>query len=457
LYDILLKNVTNTHEYEELIKIFLRPGEYRISSEDDGSSHDFIFNGNDDKNITKEDIYDTLSRLTGMKPPWGIVTGIRPVKMTGEIMESLGSFEKTRERLTGYYRINEEKADKAIMMYDYQQRTAGKPPQDSASIYIGIPFCPTRCLYCSFASNQKDMDEIRRYLDALHKEIDFVGAAMRREGLHAETLYIGGGTPTTPETADLNRLLVHAAEEFAGPDLKEFTLEAGRPDTITEEKMACALEAGVDRISINPQTMKDATLELIGRQHDSKEVRKAFAVARKAGIPVVNADVIAGLPGETVFDFAETLKELMALGPENITVHTLAVKRASRLAGIDKDYHYRMADTVAEMLDHAGQEMYEAGYTPYYLYRQKHMAGAQENTGYARPGTECIYNVRIMDEHQTVIAMGAGGISKVYYADENRLERVPNVSNYEIYIERLDEMIERKRQNIFTCKEGSTC
>ena len=226
-------------------------------------------------------------------------------------------------------------------------------------------------------------------------------------------------------------------------------MEAGRPDTITAEKLAALREAGVERISINPQSMHEKTLERIGRNHKPQDIIGAFEMAEKYEFSSINADLIAGLPGESTEDFVKSLKEIIALAPENITVHCLAVKRASRLVDIDKDFHYKQAERVAEQLNASREMLKEAGYIPYYLYRQKHMAGAFENTGYCKKDKDCIYNVRIMDEHQTIIALGAGGITKVYYPEENRLERVPNVTNYQEYIARIDEMLDRKEKNLF--------
>ena len=230
----------------------------------------------------------------------------------------------------------------------------------------------------------------------------------------------------------------------------EFTVEAGRPDTITESKLTVLKENGVDRISINPQSMKQETLDRIGRCHRPEDVIAAFHMAQNVGFKVINADLIAGLPGEEPEDFLYSLKSVMNLEPENITVHTLAVKRASKLKEMDEDYSYRQGEKVRKMLDRGQQLLNSAGYMPYYLYRQKQMAGNFENVGYSFPGKESLYNIRIMEENQTILALGAGGISKAWYPDQNRLERIPNVSNYEIYIERIEEMIQRKKDGIFT-------
>ena len=345
--------------------------------------------------------------------------------------------------------LSREKADLLIDTYRYQQEVCGKPPHNSIGLYIGIPFCPTRCLYCSFTSNQVPESEILRYLEALKKEIEYVGKRMKETGLWSESIYIGGGTPTTLTAEQLDDLLTTVEDNIDLSNTVEFTVEAGRPDTITFEKLQSIKRHGVQRISINPQSMKERTLELIGRSHQPADIIKAFEKSNRVGIPMVNADIIAGLPEEEPEDFADTLKKILELAPENITVHTLAVKRASRLVEVDKDYHYKQGERVKEMLDISREMLSKAGYRPYYLYRQKHMAGSFENVGYCKEETPCIYNIRIMEEHQTILALGAGGISKMYYPEENRLERVPNVSNYEIYISRLDEMLERKEKNIF--------
>lgn len=284
---------------------------------------------------------------------------------------------------------------------------------------------------------------------ALHKEIDYVSSKMKELDQFAESIYIGGGTPTTLNDKLLKELLDHVNSAFKTNKLKEFTVEAGRPDTITESKLKVIYDAGVDRISINPQTMHDKTLELIGRDHNVVEIENSFKLAKKIGIRNVNADLIVGLPGEEINDFKESLDKLLSLEPTNITIHTLAIKRASRLAGIDDQYHYTQGEIATEMLDYAYERLTKENFIPYYLYRQKHMAGAGENTGFCLKGTESIYNARIMDEHQSIVALGAGGISKLYYPKENRLERVANVSNYEIYIQRIDQMLERKEKNLF--------
>ena len=449
MYKINIPKTKNAYQLEELIKIFLRPDQYQLT--DEGCADVLIpASSSADWKLMGRALYDKLSALTGKRPEWGILTGIRPVKLCGELLDTHGSTEKVLQILKNEFYLSEENAGLIMDICLYQRQILDKAPPDSAGVYIGIPFCPTRCVYCSFASNQVSDSEIERYLQALHREIEYTGRRMRETGLKAESVYIGGGTPTTLNEAQLYALLEKTTHAFDFSALKEFTVEAGRPDTITEEKLQIMRSFGVGRISINPQTMKQETLQLIGRMHSVEAVKQAFSLAEKAGFSAVNADIIAGLPEEDGEDFRNTLRQVLALGAENITVHCLAVKRASRLIDIDPDFHYRQAEVVSGMLADSRTAMENAGYRPYYLYRQKHMAGAYENIGYGKPGKECIYNIRIMDEHQSIVALGAGGITKVYFPEENRLERVPNVTNYQQYIDRIDEMLERKEKGLFT-------
>lgn len=391
-----------------------------------------------------------------MKNPWGELTGVKPVKLTRELFKgNTYNGRKPHDKpevfriLTEEKGLSVEKASLIIEIYEYQQRVLEGERYTSCGLYIGIPFCPTRCLYCSFTSNQKPYEEVERYLKALIKEIEFAGRRAEETGLDVETIYIGGGTPTTLDEDQLERLLDAVLHNFDLCKLREFTLEAGRPDTITAGKLEIARDHGVDRISINPQSMKERTLELIGRSHKPDDILKAFEIADRSGIPVVNCDLIAGLPEEDTDDFRHTLETMISLKPANITVHTLALKRASRLIEQDASYHETHSDVVSEMIELSHEILRTEGYLPYYLYRLKRMAGALENTGWCKPGTAGIYNIRIMDEQQSILALGAGGMTKVFFPEENRLERVPNVNNYEVYIERLHEMLDRKEQGIF--------
>ena len=461
MYIFLINGIENTNQYEELIKVFLTQEEYRLISPEDMQSaelqeelqssedhvfKEFFFDG--DKEKLKREIYGFLEKETGKSPKWGILTGIRPVKLAGEMTDKFGP-EETLRRFDEEYLLHPEKSRLITGILDYQRKLLGKPDHNSLSVYLGIPFCPTRCLYCSFTSNQVKGPEIDRYLQALHKEIEYCGAKLAERRDAVESLYIGGGTPTTLDEFQMDDLLKRIGQAFDLSNIKEFTVEAGRPDTITPEKLGVMKAHGVDRISINPQSMKQKTLELIGRAHTVDQTLEAFKMAREAGFKCINTDLIAGLPEESLDDFKNSVDIMIDLGAENITVHTLAVKRASRLKEMDAEFNYRREDLREEMLMYAHEALGKAGYEPYYLYRQKHTSGSTENIGFCKHDLISAYNVRIMEEAQSILALGAGGISKVYYPEENRLERVANVSNYEIYIDRIDEMIQRKDNNFW--------
>lgn len=459
MYRIVIKGFEKLESFTELTNEFLRPEEYIITNDDSDiellESDELILvneSMDSDPNKAKRDLFEKLSSLmSGDRikdiPKWGILTGVRPVKLARELSEKIGT-ESAKNRLMEEYLLDESKALELIDIYDYQLNSLGKAPKDSLAVYVGIPFCPTRCLYCSFASNQSKYSEIERYLDALIREIKEVGE-MIPSGTIIESIYIGGGTPTTLNSRDLERLINAVQSHLKLDGLREFTVEAGRPDTIDEEKLLVLKNNGVGRISINPQSMKASTLELIGRSHSPEDIERAFDIANKIDFNSINCDLIAGLPEETLDDFKYSLDKVLLMGADNITVHSLAVKRASRLIEEDPDYHYKQGRITSEMIEYGNIFLKDKGFRPYYLYRQKHMAGAGENTGYSLPGKEGLYNVRIMDETQSILAFGAGGISKVYFPDENRLERVPNIVDYRLYIERLVEMIDRKRKDFF--------
>lgn len=487
MFEISITGTDIRNPYEELIKVFLQPSEYRIvetesKKDPNGNANECLqtetmeepvdpipdqklsYHFNGDADALKREIYRDLSKLTGKKPKWGILTGIRPVKLTYELAygakagtdDGMNAKEspirRARRCLEETYLLHPAKADLAAEILEYQRNVSGDPADRSLSVYLGIPFCPTRCLYCSFTSNQVGEDEIERYLSALQKEIDYAGEAAAGDGFRVESVYFGGGTPTTLTAAQLDRLLGQVRDRFSldhAPLLREFTVEAGRPDTIDLDKLSVLREHGVDRISINPQSMHQKTLDRIGRRHTVEQTRDAFRIARDAGFDCINTDLIAGLPEEDFSDFAQSLEEILSLGADNITLHTLAVKRASRLKEMDENFHYRAEELREEMLSFAAEKLCRAGMRPYYLYRQKHTSGNTENIGYCRDDKISVYNIRIMEERQSILALGAGGISKIWFPAENRLERVPNVSNYEIYIQRIDDMITRKRERFF--------
>lgn len=462
MYKIILKNTENKYDFNELIKLFLSEEEYLLFSESELSSQisedeigeqsfvEITAEGFS-KNSIKQDLYKKLSAITGKTPSWGIHTGVRPIKMTLELFKKYnGNEELVRDELSSLYLFSEEKLNLCIEIAKLQNSLLPKAETNSVGLYLGIPFCPSRCLYCSFTSNQVDENKIKEYLAALYKEIEFCSQKMQENNLQVESIYIGGGTPTSLSENQLDSLICKLKKSFDLSNLKEFTVEAGRADTITKEKLLVLKEHDVRRISINPQSMNDDTLIKIGRAHTAMQVRKAFEIANDLNFFSINSDVIAGLADENLYDFEKTLNELVSLGADNITIHTLAVKRGSVLKDKDEKF-YLKKDEIAKRMVLLGFEMLRNnGFYPYYLYKQKHVAGSLENTGFSKKGREGIYNIRIMDEHQTIVALGAGGISKAYFPKENRLLRVPNVSNYEIYISRIDDMLERKAENLFT-------
>ena len=320
--------------------------------------------------------------------------------------------------------------------------------EDEYSIYIGIPFCPTTCLYCSFTSFPlaKFSDRVENYLKALYKEMAYVADAYKKRKL--TTVYIGGGTPTSLTAPQMDELLTKIEETFDLSYVREFTVEAGRPDSITYDKLEAIKAHPVTRISINPQTMNDETLKVIGRAHTTEETMEAFQMARKAGFDNINMDIITGLPGEDITHVRKTLEDIFKLNPESLTVHSLAIKRAAILNREMEQYRSQVKGSTDEMLQLVDKFAQEMGMQPYYLYRQKNIPGNLENIGYAKEGKESLYNILIMEEKQDIIAMGAGASTKCVYLPENRIERSENVKNVDHYIERIDEMIERKR-NLF--------
>ena len=455
MYRFYINNITNDYHYSELARVFLPDDEFEVIGFRmpggrlplrDGS---YIINreGCSDRDEIKREFYRLLSELTGMDPGWGTLTGVRPLKLAYEMLQEAGSVSGMEVLLSERYLLSADKISLLREIMEYQLSVLEGDPSSRAGLYIGIPFCPTRCEYCSFASTVAPEEEISRYFDNLLREISFTAELARQHGTAIESVYVGGGTPTTLSAEQLDSLIAAVISGFnIDPADVEFTIEAGRPDTITAEKLQVMRSRGVGRISINPQSMKDETLRRIGRDHTADDIRRGYELALQYDFDVINADLIAGLPGESEQDFRATLEEILTLGANNITVHTLSVKRGSRLREHDPEYYRRDTDKVSAMVSYAGKRLSEAGFVPYYIYRQKHQMGALENVGYCRKGNHSIYNIRIMEEKQTIIALGAGGIGKVYYPEEDRLERVANVGNYKIYNERFDEILERKHK-----------
>lgn len=417
------------------------------TSRADEAFEDYV--GEADKNHAKT----AIARCFSESLPWGILTGVRPSKVAYQYEEKGLSVEETGKILQDYYLLRPDKAKLCAQVADREQKVMEGQKGTDVSIYAGILFCPTRCSYCSFISNDKRAYD--RYADAYVETVirEMKETAFLVEGRNVRSFYMGGGTPTTLEPDALSRILKTADRCFDFSKMSEITVEAGRPDTITREKLRVLKACGVDRISINPQTMNQRTLDLIGRKHTVQQVEEAFKLAREEGFDNINMDLIVGLPGETEEDVAFTMKKVKELSPENVTVHTLAVKRSSRLNefGEGREMLQKEQQALAKKIDGmigiCSEGCRELGLEPYYMYRQKNMAGNFENVGYSLPGKEGRYNIEIMEERQSILAYGAGGVSKIYFPEENRLERVPNVKGVKEYIERIDEMIERKKNS----------
>lgn len=381
-------------------------------------------------------------KIKNINLPWGVMSGIRPAKNVRTLIDEGKSKSEIYEELRTVYEVSDEKIDLAYTVAKNEKILLDGIGEKSVSIYIGIPFCPTRCLYCSFVSTDirvsgKYMEE---FVNKLLLEIDKTAEVINKIGAYVENIYIGGGTPTTLEPYHLKLIFDRLKKNFEFSKIKEFTLEAGRPDTITEEKLIEAKNGGVNRISINPQTMNEETLKKVGRNHTPDMVKDCFNLARKTGFDNINMDLIAGLPDETAEMFYYSIEELIKLNPENITVHSMAVKRSS-------DFNHgggslSQADEIDKMLSYAQKRMSETGRKPYYMYRQKNISGNLENVGYAKDGYMSTYNVNIMEEKQTIIALGGGGSSKIVMGD--RIERVFNFKDPKEYIIRFDEILQKK-------------
>lgn len=394
------------------------------------------------RRLCKQALYDLCRQMTGIHPPWGSMTGVRPTHLMLEALAEGLAPREAVERLVREFDVTPERAELLAEIAAEQGRLPA-PGDEWMDVYIGIPFCTTRCAYCSFSSGEiGDGRLVGPYMEALGREMRACAEILRESGRKLRALYIGGGTPTALPTDAFAQLIDRTIQLY--PGAAEMTVEAGRPDSLTREKLRIIRAAGIGRISINPQTMNDRTLQVIGRAHTAEQVREAYVLAREEAIGHINMDVIAGLPGEDAVDFARTMQAARELKPESLTVHTLAIKRSSRMS-LEK-HPLPEGKMTADMVEAGRKTAADMGMKPYYLYRQKYMAGNLENTGYALPGHACLYNVDIMEETTHILAMGAGGISKRIWPEEGHITRAPNVSNLHDYLTRTDEMIGRKRE-----------
>ncbi len=407
---------------------------------------------NDEKNTERTmavALYDLLVKLTGTKQPWGILTGVRPIKLFRRISEKHGT-EYARQYFEEKFLVSHEKTALSEITEKYEKRILLLNTPQSFSLYVSIPFCPSRCSYCSFVSQsiERAKNLIQPYFELLCKEIEHTAKIVQQCALCLESVYIGGGTPTTLSAEQLHGLITTIRNSFDMSTCREFTVEAGRPDTIDQEKLLAIRNGGVDRISINPQTLNDEVLKVIGRRHTSAQTIDAFHLARSVGFRHINTDLIAGLPTETTESFVATLDRICELSPESITVHTLAMKRSSHLTKQGKTVGADGKVPAAEMLRYCEKKLLSCGYHPYYLYRQTRMEGNLENVGWSKEGYDGIYNVYVMDETHTILGCGAGAVSKLKNPGSEELIRIFNYKYPYEYINGFDEMLNRKKQVI---------
>lgn len=458
------------YEMEALCRMFLHGRELKITEEAQiPSNEDYIYTAlNGDEITVKAKIdgkyaeakhtaeneharnmelaaFGVLTEILSIRPKWGVLTGIRPVKLAMQLHDSGLSEEEIREKLKTERLVSDEKLDLLLttMEHELEIRASSKP--NSVSLYISIPFCPSRCSYCTFTSHsvEKAAKLIPQYVELLCGELRDIAVLIGELGLSLETVYMGGGTPTVLTAEQLERVLSTVNESFDMSGVREVTVEAGRPDTITAEKLAVLKKCGVGRISINPQTMDDEVLAAIGRKHSAEDVKKAFALARTFDFDSINMDLISGLPGDNMEKFRKTIAEVIAMNPDNITLHTLTVKHGANLAPMAQSVFAATADAMNE---YAYGEFAKAGYFPYYLYRQKGTVDNLENVGFCKPGKEGIYNIFIMDETHTILSAGAGGVTKMKAPYDRKIERIFNFKYPYEYIERFELMNERKEQ-----------
>ena len=395
------------------------------------------------RRILQQSYFLAATEVRGITPPWGALAGVRPTKLSTQHIQNGGTEASADRMLRDIYYVTPQRRKLCIDCSRHTLEAAGHLREKDLSVYIGIPFCPTRCAYCSFVSQsiEKFGKFLEPYLDALIKEIEYTGKLLKQSGWTIRSLYMGGGTPTTLNSKQMKRLMDAINAHFDLSQCLEFTVEGGRPDTLDLEKLQVIRDGGADRMSINPQTMSDDVLRRIGRSHDTAQIYRAYEDAVKAGFAGINMDLIAGLPGDTVESFLNSVHQVIALDPSNITVHTLALKKAAALYQQRPDLP--SGEEVAEMLDRTEQALRQAGYEPYYLYRQKYMSGSFENVGWCKPGYTGLYNIYMMEELHTILSLGGGGMNKVN-TGVNQLERYHNPKIPQDYIARIDTILQQK-------------
>ncbi|MEE1318605.1 MAG: coproporphyrinogen dehydrogenase HemZ [Ruminococcus sp.] len=466
--NLYVKNHTFWFELENLTRLFFPNEKITVYKEFETTQTPFIYtevadkvcisadiNGftksltaeksDDNELVAAQLLYKILCEYTGITQPWGVLTGVRPVKLLRRIIEDEGQIN-AKKKFTDEFFVSHEKLELAKETEHNEKRILDLSQKNSFSLYVGIPFCPSRCSYCSFvmASIERAKKLMEPYVELLCEEIRATAQIAKDLGLRLETVYFGGGTPTTLSAQQLDRVLSTVNKSFDMTTCREFTVEAGRPDTIDTERLFALKENKVDRISINPQTVNDNVLREIGRKHTAEQFYKAFELARKCGFDNINTDLIAGLPTDTFESFKESLDSIRSLSPECVTVHTLCMKRASTLTNQGVTLNKEDAVQARKMLEYTQNMLTADEYIPYYMYRQSRMVGNLENVGWSKKGYESLYNVYVMDETHTILACGSGGVTKLKNNDKDYLERIFNFKYPYEYVDRFDELIERK-------------
>ena len=400
------------------------------------------------RRILQQSYYLAAVQLLERKPAWGALAGVRPTKITTKHLLEGGTPASADRLMRDVYYVTPERRQLAVDCSESTVKAVSLMDKDDLSVYVGIPFCPTRCSYCSFVSRTvgKKTELLDKYLAALEREIQVTARLMKESGKHLLTLYIGGGTPSILSTPQMIHLLDTLRESFDFSRCIEFTVEGGRPDTLDLEKLRAIREHGADRMSINPQTMEDSVLRACGRPHTGADVIRAYRQAEEAGFSAINMDLIAGLPTDDFDGFRRSLDAVAALNPANITVHTLALKKGADL--FEKREGLSTAEEVSRMVDYSNAALRNLSYKPYYLYRQKYMSGSFENVGWSREGLDCLYNIYMMEELHTIVSLGGGGMNKVNLPD-GTLQRFHNPKFPEQYIEMIDSVC-RQKEELFT-------
>ena len=472
MIQVICKRDTYTYNAYHVIKAFYPSEEIRCRVEEKASNYVMvqladgqkveIFDDTDsaagemEKKELDRILYQKLVKITGRTLAWGILTGVRPTKLAMQKLEAGWDYETYLSWFQNEMKVSKEKAALAWEIAGREKQLLDRLDYENGySLYVGIPFCPSVCTYCSFSSGALSdwKDRVEEYVDALCKELTFI--AERSKDKKLNTIYIGGGTPTTLSAEQLERLLACIDQSFSREFLLEYTVEAGRPDSVTKEKLEVLKRHGITRISINPQSMQQKTLDAIGRKHTVEEIYETFHLAREIGFDNINMDLIAGLPGETSEEMEDTLRQIESLAPDSLTVHSLAIKRAAKMEQKDLgEDGGKLAKCLGQMIHAAAESAARMGLFPYYLYRQKNIAGNFENVGYAKVDKAGIYNILIMEEKQSIVAAGAGASTKIVLKEPvpsgrgnqklTRLMRIENVKAIDAYIDRIDEMIERK-------------